>query len=83
MLKLLLFAQSAWAAEYTDCITAEGYDTKQSCGEAQAILELLRMWSTPLLLLLPGPLWPRMVTPDRVLSMGQVEHLTFKLNANK
>ena len=27
-----------------------------------------------------GPLWPGEVAPDRVLSMGQIEHLTFKLH---
>ena len=37
------------------------------------MLEFQRMWSTPSLLLFPGPLWPRMVAPDRVQSMGQVE----------
>ena len=37
------------------------------------MVELWGMWSTPLLLLLPGPLWPRVVTPNRVLSMGQIE----------
>ena len=31
------------------------------------------MGSTPLLLLLPGPLWPGVVAPDRVLSMPQIE----------
>ena len=31
------------------------------------------MRSTPLLPSLPGPLLPGMVTPDRVLSMGQIE----------
>ena len=31
------------------------------------------MWSTPTLLLLPGALWPRVVTPDWVLSIGQRE----------
>ena len=37
------------------------------------------MRSTPLLPSLPGPLWPGVVTPDRILSMGQIElfdHLT-------
>ena len=35
------------------------------------MLELLG--STPLLPLLPGPLWPRVEAPDWVLSMGQTE----------
>ena len=39
------------------------------------------MRSTPLLLLLPTPLWPQVVAPDRVLSMGQIELCTYaKLN---
>ena len=32
------------------------YDTKQSDGEAPVMLELCRVWSTPSLPLLPGPL---------------------------
>ncbi len=31
------------------------------------------MWSTPLLPSLLGLLWPGVVAPDRVLSMGQIE----------
>ena len=31
------------------------------------------MQSTLLLPLLPGPIWPGVVAPDRVLSMGQIE----------
>ena len=31
------------------------------------------MQSTPSLPLLPDPLWPGVVAPDRVLSMGQIE----------
>ena len=50
-----------------------GYDSKQSDGEAPVMLELWGIWSTPLLLLLPGPLWPAVVAPDSVLSMGQIE----------
>ena len=50
-----------------------GYDSKQSDGEVPVMLELWRMLSTPLLPLLPGPLWPEVVVPDRVLSMGQIE----------
>ena len=37
------------------------------------------MWSTPSLPLLPGSLWPDIVVPLRLLSMGQIElfdHLT-------
>ena len=72
-------AQSAGAVEYTDCTFAEGwdtpqkcpgYDTKQSDGEAQAVLELWGMRSTSSLTSLPGPLWPGVVAPDRALSMG-------------
>ena len=37
------------------------------------MLELWRMQSTSLLPSLPGPLWPGLVAPDRVLSMGQIE----------
>ncbi len=84
----LSLAQSVGAVEYTDCISAEEqnslnecprYDTKQSDGEATVMLELWGMRSTSLLPLLPGPLWPRVEAPDRVLSMGQIElfdHLT-------
>ena len=46
------------------------YDSKQSDGEVPVILELWGMWSTHSLPLLPGPLWPGMVAPDKALSMG-------------
>ena len=36
------------------------------------------MWSTPSLPLLLGSLWPRVVAPDRVLSMGQMEQTVCK-----
>ena len=72
--------QSAGAVEYTNCTSAEGhpllpneypgYDTKQYDGEVPVMLELWGMQSTPLLPLLPGPLWPGMVVPDRAQSMG-------------
>ena len=48
------------------------YDTK-SDGEVPAMLELWERQRTLSLSLLPGPLWPRVVAPDRVLSMGQIE----------
>ena len=70
-----IFPQSAGAVEYTDCFSAEGgktshnecpgYDTKQSDGEFPVMLELLGMWSTPLLPSLSGPLWPQVVVPDK------------------
>ena len=50
-----------------------GYDTKHFDGEAPVMLELWGIQSTPSLPLIPGPFWPRVITPDRVLSMGQIE----------
>ena len=41
-------------------------------GEAP-ILETLEIWSTSLLLLLPGPLWPGVVVPVKVSSMDQTD----------
>ena len=64
----LCIAQSAGAVEYTDCTSA--YDTKQSDGEVTAVLELWGMRNTASLPSLPGLLWPRVVAPDRALSMG-------------
>ena len=76
-------AQLVWAVEYTNCFSAEGkdpphnkyprYDIKQSDGEVPVMTELWGIWSIPSLPSLTGPLWPRVVTPDRVLSMGQTE----------
>ena len=37
------------------------------------MLELWGMRRIPLLPLLPGPLWPGIGSPDRVLSIGQIE----------
>ena len=42
-----------------------GYGTKQSDGEVPLMLGLWGMPSTPSLPLLPGPLWPGMVAPDK------------------
>ena len=47
-----------------------GYDTKQSDGEVPVMLGLWVMWNTCSLPLLQGSLWPRVVAPDRVLSIG-------------
>ena len=69
------FAWSAGAVEHTDCTTAEGYnptnvkpayDTKQSDDEVSVTLVL---WGNGL----PDLLWPGVITPDRVLSMSQIE----------
>ena len=37
------------------------------------MLELWGMRNTPSWPSLPGPLWPGVVAPDRVLSIGQIE----------
>ena len=37
------------------------------------MLELWEMRSTSSLLSLPDSLWPEVVAPDKVLSMGQIE----------
>ena len=37
------------------------------------MLELCGMRSTPSLPSLPGSLWPKLVAPDRVVSMGYIE----------
>ena len=47
-----------------------GYYTKQSDGEVPVMHELWGMQSISSLPLLPGPLWPGVVAPDRALSMG-------------
>ena len=54
------------------------FDTKLSHGETQ-VLELCGMCNTPSLSLLQGPLWPGVVVPVSVSSMGKKElfnHLT-------
>ena len=49
------------------------YDSKQFNGEVSVMLELWGMQITPSLSSLPGPLRLRVVVPDRVLSMCQIE----------
>ena len=75
----IIQAKTAVAIEYTDCISAAGkdprnecpgYESKQSDGEVLVMLEIWGMQSALLFPLLPGPLWPKVVAPDRVLSMG-------------
>ena len=73
-------AQSSEAVKHTHCISAEGrspneysvYNTKLSVGEVPN-LERWGMQSTPSLALLPDPLWPGVVLPNSVPSMGQIE----------
>ena len=48
------------------------YDTKQSDGEVPVMLELGGIGSTSLLPSHSRPLWPHVVTPDSILSMGQI-----------
>ena len=50
-----------------------GYDAKPSDGKAPIIPRVWGMWSIPSLLLPPGPLWPGVLAPFRVLSMSQIE----------
>ena len=50
-----------------------GYDTKQSDGDVPVMLELWGMRNISSLLYLPGPLWPWVVAPDKVLSMCHIE----------
>ena len=47
-----------------------GHDIKPFDDKAPVMLEFWGMRSTPSLPLLPGPLWPGVVAPDRALSMG-------------
>ena len=50
-----------------------GYNTKQSDGEVPVMLELWGIQINPSLLSLPGPLWPGVGAPDRLLSMDLIE----------
>ena len=54
------------------------YDTKQPDNEDPVILEIWGMRCTPSLQSLLGLLWRRLVTPERVLSMRQIELLDIK-----
>ena len=58
------------------------YDSKLSDGEVP-VLELSGMWSTLSLPLVPGSLWPSVISPDSVLFIGKKNCLTFKQCANK
>ena len=58
-----------------------GYDTKQFDCEVPVMLLLWWMQTSPLLPLLLGQLWHRVVAPDRALFMGQIE-LNYVLMVN-
>ena len=49
--------------------------TLVSDSEAVVIIELRGMRSTPSSPLFSGPLWPGVIAPDWVLSMGHIELL--------
>ena len=75
-------AQSVGVVEYTDCNSAERHDfpkecsdneTKQSDFEAPVMQERWGMQSSPSLPSFPGALWTEVLSPDRVLSMGQMK----------
>ena len=57
----------------TTILNCPGYNMKQFDGEASVRLELWVTRSTPLLPSLPGLLCPRVVAPDRVRSIDQIE----------
>ena len=57
------------------------YEIKLSDSEART-MEISGIWSTPSLHLLPVPLWSRVVEPDRVLIMGQMEQTVDKEMTN-
>ena len=54
--------QSTGATKYTDF---PNECPNQSDGEIPVIQELWGMWSTPLLPLLPGSIWPGVVAPEK------------------
>ena len=70
-------AQSAGVVEYTELVSTPNehpaYDTKQSDSETPVMLELWGVLSSPSLLSFPGQLWPWVVAPDKIISMGQIE----------
>ena len=70
---LLSLTLSAGAVEYIDCNSVEEYNPPNECpgyGTKQSDSEFPVMWSASSWPSLPGPLWPGVVAPDRVLSMA-------------
>ena len=91
--RFLCFSLSTGVVEYTNCFSGRGktspqrvswFDIKQSDGEVLVTLENWRVQNTSSLPLFPGPLWPRVVAPDRVLFTGQIQlNCILKLNCLK
>ena len=87
VLKLFNYAaQSTRVTEYTDCISAEGYDSinrssgydiKQSDSDAPAS-KIWRIQGTLSLPLLAGSLLPGVVSPETILFIDQIEQTVFK-----
>ena len=65
-----LLQKVSWGCKILAQLVSWIYDTKQSDGEVPVMLGLWRIWSTPSLPSLPGPLLSGMVALDRALSMG-------------
>ena len=59
-----------WGCRIHEC---PGYDTKQIWWWDSSNIGALRKVDTPSLPMLPDPLWLGVASPDRVLSMGQIE----------
>ena len=83
-LEPLIIVQHSWLGQwYTPIASLQrnknpsnecpGYSTKRFDSEAPVMLELWAMRSISSLPSLPGQLWPAVVAPDSVLSMGQIE----------
>ena len=68
-----LKAQSAGAVKYADCISVESKIPTTTIRWWNFHPVLWGMWSIPSLLLLPHLLWPGVVVPVRVPSMGEIE----------
>ena len=76
-------AQSGGTMEYTDYIPQSVPDMTLNT----LMVKLQWFWSfvecgVPLDPLFPGPRWPGMVGPDRVLSMGRIELFEIKVWTN-
>ena len=71
----ICIAHSAGAVEYTNCISAESKTLSATSVLDMTLNNLMVrfLWCWIFGESLPGLLWPGVVAPDRVLSMGQIE----------